>query len=253
MSDTDKKVECDTHGTAVATFVCQHLVGGEKLGFNLGYDPEQPDDLYPDAWCDECESVLEAEGEWNEKSEEFAGIKLLCAHCYEDTRNKNWLQNDEVFHDLISSNFRYLEERQKEFLEKYKVNDHERWDWYQDTGKLVFTHRGVKQVEADVHFSGTFSKNSNTWMWAWANDSLEETVKSSSRKVRAIGEELGLLKLVAAHWDATEVDGWEMTAVLAKVMNAIGAYRTPSDTGYTYMVVTKAKWVNKNKILQLFS
>ena len=244
MSDSEKKVECDIHGTADATFVCQHLVGGENLGFNLGYDPENPDELYPDAWCDECESVLEAEGEWNDKSEEFADIKLLCSHCYEDTREKNWLENDETFHEFISSSFHYLEEKQKGFLEKYKANDHERWDWYQETGTLVFSHEGKPQVEAEIHFSGSFSNKSNTWLWAWANDSLSETVKSSSRKVREIGEELGLLKLVAAHWEATEVDGWEMTAVLAKAMNAIGAYRTSSDSGFTYMVVTKAKWVN---------
>ena len=50
MSDSDNKIECDTHGTTDATFVCQHLVGGEKLGFNLGYDPEDPDDLYPNKW-----------------------------------------------------------------------------------------------------------------------------------------------------------------------------------------------------------
>ncbi|MCW9030915.1 MAG: hypothetical protein OQK58_05455, partial [Gammaproteobacteria bacterium] len=183
----------------------------------------------------------------------FADIKLLCAHCYEDTRERNWLQDDEVFHELISSSFQYMEEKQNGFIEKYKANDHERWDWYQETGTLVFSHDGEPQVEAEIHFSGSFSNKSNTWMWAWANDSLDETVKSSSRKAKEIGEELGLLKLVAAHWDATEVDGWEMTAVLAKAMNAIGAYRTPSDSGFTFMVVTKAKWVNKNKIVQLFS
>lgn len=80
MSNSDKKVECDTHGTVNATFVCQHLVGGEKLGFNFGYNPESPDDLYPDAWCNECEYALETEGEWNDKSEKFTEIKLLCAH-----------------------------------------------------------------------------------------------------------------------------------------------------------------------------
>ncbi|MCW8987136.1 MAG: hypothetical protein OQK75_05630 [Gammaproteobacteria bacterium] len=253
MSDSDNKIECEAHGSADITFVCQHLVGGEHLGFNLGYDPEEPDELYPAAWCDECERVLEEEGEWNDKSEAFADIKLLCAHCYEDTRERNWLQDDEVFHELISSSFQYMEEKQNGFIEKYKANDHERWDWYQETGTLVFSHDGEPQVEAEIHFSGSFSNKSNTWMWAWANDSLDETVKSSSRKAKEIGEELGLLKLVAAHWDATEVDGWEMTAVLAKAMNAIGAYRTPSDSGFTFMVVTKAKWVNKNKIVQLFS
>ena len=245
MSDSDKTIECGTHGATHCTFVCQHLVANsEKLGFNLGYDPENPDDLCPDAWCDQCEAVLNAEGEWNDKSEAFADIKLMCTHCYESARERNWLQDDEVFDDLICEHFQYLDERQKDFLQKYKVTKHERWDWYQETGKLIFTHNGTPQVEADIHFAGSFSTKSNTWMWAWANQSLTEKVKASSRQVKKIGEELNLLKLVAGRWQATEVDGWEMTAVLAKTLNAIGAYRTPDQYGFTYMVVTNARWLH---------
>lgn len=252
MRDSDNKIECNIHGTTNATFVCQHLVGGENLGFNIGYDPDNPDDLCPDSWCNKCQEILDSEGGWNDKSEEFADIKVLCASCYEGTRSKNWLENNDVLHELICSSFNYLEGKQKEFLKKFKVGDHERWDWYQETGKLIFTHDDKPQVEADIHFSGSFSNKSNTWMWAWANQYLDEKVKASSRLVKDIGEELGLQKLVAGRWEATEVDGWEMTTLLAKTLNAIGSYRTPSDNGFTYMVITKAKWVNKNKIAQLF-
>ena len=252
MSESDNKVECKTHGSADATFICQHLIGGESLGFNIGYDPETSDELHPDAWCDECEKILDSEGEWNDKSEKFADIKIVCSHCYENIRERNWVQDDEVFHDLICSSFRYLESKQEGFLKKYKAGEHDRWDWYQETGKLIFTHDGKPQVEADIHFFGTFSTKSDTWMWAWANKSIDEKVKASSRNVKEMGEELGLKELVAGRWTATEVDGWEMTAVLAKYLNAIGSYRTPSDTGFTYMVVTKAKWINKGKIANLF-
>ena len=252
MSDSKNKIECDTHGTTDATFLCRHLLEGEKLGFNIGYDPENPDDLCPDAWCDECEKVLDHEGEWNDKSEKFADIRLLCSKCYEDTRERNWIQDDEVLHDLVKSSFGFIEPRHKEFLSKYKAGEHERWDWHQETATLIFSHNGKPQVEANIQFSGTYSTQSETWMWAWANESLDEKVKSSSRDIRAMGEELGLKQLVAGRYAATEVDGWEMTSVLAKHLNAIGVYRTPSDTGFTYMVVTKAKWVNKSKIAKLF-
>src|SRR5688572_24438369 len=94
MSDSDKRITCDTHGAADATFLCQHLAGGERLGFYIGYDSDNPDALYPDAWCGGCDKVRQAEGGWNDKSEKFAGIKLLCAHCYEAARDRNWLQND---------------------------------------------------------------------------------------------------------------------------------------------------------------
>ncbi len=247
MSDSDNKVECDTHGKSPATFICNHLTTGEGLGFNLGFDPDCPDDLYPDAWCNECESVLDAEGEWNEKSEKFSDIKILCSACYEEIRAKNWIQDEDSYHDLICSSFAYLQERQDSFMEKFKINDHERWDWQQDTGKLIFSHDGIPQVEADVSFSGSISTNSDTWMWAWANESLLDNVKSDSRTIRSMGEELGYHNLVAAHWSGTEVDGWEMTSIMAKELGAIGAYRTADDSGFTYMVVKNASWVNSTK------
>jgi hypothetical protein len=243
MSESESRVECLTHGSSSATFVCQHLVAGEKLGFNVAYDPEFPDEIYPDAWCNECDKILESQGEWNDISEKFSAIKLVCCRCYENLRERNWNQSDTLFHKIVCAGFKYLEKKQKGFLKQYKVNEHERWDWYQESGLLIFTHHGVPQVEAEIHFSGTFSTQSNTWMWAWANNCLEEKIKSSSRKIRVHGEKMSLLKLASALWSGSEVDAWEMTAVLAKELNAIGAYRTKSETGYTYMVVTKAKWL----------
>lgn len=142
MSNDDHKVECGVHGTSSATFICRHLSEGEKLGFNVGFDPDIPDDLYPDAWCDQCDAVLEQEGEWNDTSKAFADIKLVCAGCYCAIREKNWKQDDEALHELICTSFEYLQKAQKSFMETYKVAEHERWDWYQETGKLIFSHGG---------------------------------------------------------------------------------------------------------------
>ncbi len=260
MSDSENKVECGEHGSTSATFVCNHLVNGEQLGFNIGYDPEEPDDIYPDAWCDKCEEVLDSEGEWNDKSEKFADIKVLCAGCYIGLRDKNWVQDNDAYHDLICSSFSYLQEKQNSFMEEFKINDHERWDWYQENGTLVFSHDGEPQVEAHVSFSGSVSQKSDTWMWAWANESLFENIKNDSRKIRELGEKLGFMNLASGLWSATEVDGWEMTSIMAKELGAIGAYRTSDDDGFTYMIVKSAKWLNKpenpnskNKILNFIN
>ncbi len=89
------------------------------------------------------------------------------------------------------------------------------------------------------------STQSNTWMWAWANDSLLELVKADAKKILALGEELGFVNLVAGLWEADSVDGWEMTSIMAEALNAIGAYRTPSDNGFTYMIVKKAYFLHE--------
>lgn len=82
MSEPDKKILCSSHGEQVATFVCQHLLKGFGNGFYAGYSEEFPDDPFPDAWCKRCDEMLETCGEWNDESEAFADIKLICSSCY---------------------------------------------------------------------------------------------------------------------------------------------------------------------------
>src|SRR5262245_8438310 len=79
MSDDAIPVDCSTHGPALATFVCRHLARGTGRGFNVFDDPDDP---YPDAWCDECEAAREQAGGWDEESERVAGISLVCHRCY---------------------------------------------------------------------------------------------------------------------------------------------------------------------------
>ena len=41
------------------------------------------------AWCDECEVIRQNEEEWNEKSMEFADIKVVCEKCYFEMKELN--------------------------------------------------------------------------------------------------------------------------------------------------------------------
>jgi len=84
-------VECSEHGAQQETFVCQHLLSslktGQKVGFYWSSEPRG------DAWCDACEDVRIAEGgatgDWNQRSEGFAAIKVLCGACYDRVRELN--------------------------------------------------------------------------------------------------------------------------------------------------------------------
>ncbi|HSR40780.1 MAG TPA: hypothetical protein VLL48_01380, partial [Longimicrobiales bacterium] len=90
MSDPDRKtVECRLHGEEGPAYVCRHLNLEEPVGFVEGYDPDEPDVELFQAWCAACDEVLDREGEWNERSEWFAGIRLVCRACYRETRALN--------------------------------------------------------------------------------------------------------------------------------------------------------------------
>lgn len=92
------KIQCETHGECLETFVCEHLPG-ESAG--LGFNREEPNELapFPDAWCDDCELIRAAHGGWNEQSEKLTKIVLLCSGCYERARIRN-TRPTEMLNDL---------------------------------------------------------------------------------------------------------------------------------------------------------
>jgi hypothetical protein len=75
------------------------LVDGSGLGFYFADDPGNP---RPDAWCRDCDAVLMEAGDWNEKSQAFADIRLLCSCCYDDVKSKNCDHHFEFLCDSCS-------------------------------------------------------------------------------------------------------------------------------------------------------
>ncbi len=189
MSEPQDRVECPEHGIRDATFVCQHLASGVGSGFHSGHDDDDPDELWPDAWCDACERVRESEGGgWNDRSQTFAGVRLLCDGCYQRVRDRNWKQDDDAFGTLVSDAVAYLRERQDQLHSRYNLGGYPRYDWNQETGQLIFSEDGRALVVADIQFVGSISTRSHTWLWSWANQSILESVKQRVRKVRAYGD-----------------------------------------------------------------
>ena len=151
---------------------------------------------------------------------------------------------DEKWIAQVTESHNYLSDRQDELMANYKLGEHKRFDWDQDTGSLVFSNDGVVAVVAKVQFVGSISTKSNTWLWSWANSTVQDNVKDQMHIVRDFGEKYGYEALSVDKWEADEVDGWEMTSITAHLLKAKGAYRASSENGFTYMVITEILWAN---------
>lgn len=151
---------------------------------------------------------------------------------------------DEKWNAQVTESHNYLSERQDALMSEFKLGEHKRFDWDQETGSLVFSNDGVPTVVAKVQFVGSISTKTNTWLWSWANLSVLENVKDQMDFVKSYGEKHGYDALTIDKWEGDEVDGWEMTSISAQVLKAEGAYRTPSANGFIYMVITDIYWVN---------
>lgn len=139
---------------------------------------------------------------------------------------------------LVDTSYEYLYERQDKLDDEFEISKHERWDIDQDTGKLIFSNGGVPAVEAAVLFVGSFSTASNTWLWGWANSSIDGVLSERVKEVRSYGQEHGFEKLSTDKWDADEVDGWEMAAISNYLLQGKGVYRPPINSGVLFLVIT---------------
>jgi hypothetical protein len=103
-----------------------------------------------------------------------------------------------------------------------------RWDLDQDTGELAFSFDDGFKAVAAAQIIGTYNSEDHTWLWAWANPSVDDALKKDALKVRKYGEEHHVERLTKAKWVGTEEDAWAMTALAVKLCEEQGAYRGPA-------------------------
>ena len=88
-----KTVDCGIHGHRRPAFICKHLDLEKPKGFEEAFETvkgmnlEEDDDFA--AWCKECEEYRVNNNGWNEESEKFAEIKLVCEECYFELKEFN--------------------------------------------------------------------------------------------------------------------------------------------------------------------
>ncbi len=81
-------VECDDHGSTPDCLVCKHLC--DRRG--LGYWAIKSDDTGPDqAWCNDCDAVLEEDRGWSDRACAVADWQIYCTFCYDKTLKRHKL------------------------------------------------------------------------------------------------------------------------------------------------------------------
>src|SRR5215470_14700765 len=144
----------------------------------------------------------------------------------------------EAFEELVEAATNYLADCQHHLEQEYHLGKWSRYDWSQETRQLVFSDRGAPKVIADIQFVGSVSTETDTWLWAWDNDSVDPRLFEALLRIRQYGEAHGFPHLTTPRWYAHEVDGWEMTSIAAFLLRAKGAYRSPRENGFTFMIIT---------------
>jgi hypothetical protein len=106
-------------------------------------------------------------------------------------------------------------------------------DWQMDLGAGVLTFDGL-DAPLQVQLLGSFSKESATWLWAWANRHVAGAapVEASRELCDRLGRDGGTAEFAAETFDVADEEGvHQLAAVCAMERGAAGYFFCPFDAG----------------------
>ena len=126
----------------------------------------------------------------------------------------------------------------------WRLGKSERWDFSQHTAELVFTFPDMI-VRAPAQIIGSFDSREGSWMWAWGNTSIADSLARDSVRVREYGKQHGIRRLTTAGWSGEEMDGWNMAALANRLCESNGVYRGPTGTTFVFFTFGKVQLTKK--------
>ncbi|OAB78406.1 hypothetical protein ULVI_10540 [Cochleicola gelatinilyticus] len=143
-----------------------------------------------------------------------------------------------------------LQERQPAFRAKFDTENYASW-FYNQSSETLRLYSDDKEIYFRYIPVGTYSLNTNTWMWAWANEDSVETRKFRTLKVKEFGEKKNYENLTNAHFNGDKYTGWESTAIAFDIIGGIGTYRVITEHLEKYFLLTEQ--ITKEKVEKIES
>ena len=146
--------------------------------------------------------------------------------------------NPVTYREFADDNYQRLMEAQEKFKAEFSLDSYDNW-YYTQASEVLRLYSDHKEIFFKYIPVGTFSRNSNTWLWAWSNMDSVEPRKLETLKVKELGEKLGYKKLTSNHFEGDEYIGFELTSISFHLLGGIGTYRVVSNPLEKYFILTQ--------------
>ena len=209
-------------------------------------------------YVEQKESDLVFDALYNQGNNHYALKEYKAAlHCFEHANRaypddeyllkriaeiKEILENStKEFGDFINSCFKELENKQIALVKDYNLTKYDAFWFNQSDETLQFKNDGKVELEFIVVPVGPWSGESNSWMWAWANDSVTEGLRLKAAKIKELSDITGNDIFNDEAFEADEYMAQQLTAAAVHHLDALGIYIAPYDKLKTFLALIKEK------------
>src|SRR5205085_707930 len=108
----------------------------------------------------------------------------------------------------------------------------------QPSGTIEFREAtGQTKLIAKIIPVGSHSTRSDTWMWAWANESIPQVWRERAGVLRELEDVTGVKWFGEPVINVTTEIPWELTAFAVRHLGALGAYRAANRDSVLYVAI----------------
>ncbi len=151
------------------------------------------------------------------------------------------MPEDQQFAQLLESSFAELQAKTAAHQAGWGFGKFDRWDMDLNRGELIFSSRNGMRASCPAQIIGSHDGVGGTWMWAWANPSIPDSLKIDALKIKEYGETHQIERLTTSEYAADETEAWTLTSLAAKLCESQGAYRGPAGTNAVFMTFSAVK------------
>lgn len=135
---------------------------------------------------------------------------------------------------LIERSMNSLQLKNQFHCDNWKL-DEASWSVDQDEGTIIFHAPDNVMVTAPVQIIGTYDQHVGSWMWGWANSSIEEPLMRDAIAVKAYGERQDNSLLTSRVSYIEEYDAWQLAALACELNEQQGVYRGVAGSTLIFM------------------
>ena len=150
---------------------------------------------------------------------------------------------EEEYRSLLADSHEYVKARADFFASELSLGSFDTRKYDLGRGRLIYLKGGKPGVEAEIQVVGSILLESQTWLWSWADQRFSEEVVEDMQIVRSFGEQNDVRLLTEESWQAEEGDGWDMSAIAAKLLQADGVFKCPDSRGNLYIISKNLRWI----------
>jgi hypothetical protein len=146
--------------------------------------------------------------------------------------------NKDQFNLLISEARKSTKEKIEKLQTEFGIGSYERYKIDLQSSEIrFFDGEGTEKVLANLQFAGSWSPNSESWLWAWDNESVPPIAWEKMMKVQEFGKKNHLETVESSFEPCDEGEAWSMASIAAQILDAQCVYRVAGSKNIAFFLL----------------